>query len=299
MMYTQNLERAKAHLAFLRRMASASESPLMRASFRSRLQEAEGRVKQAEVQASALAEVSLRFDGRPVVGTFGVEAGFGGEGLKMFQDLLSTVSADMQPGGVGERGPLPTQPRLLLSGVETGSFGFQLTEAHDQVPLLPTPSLLKRAAEQGCRLLMAAAESDDSFLTLLSAHHPRVLSRLSALLEMLHTNRATLRVEAGSATARLNTEEIQAASERVAATIIQEREQEIEGRITGLLPGKRLFELQPVTGDALSGRLAPGIGLEEIAALYGTAVLARVRQIHVARLGSARSSWVLMSATAR
>ena len=289
MMYARAVERSQSHLDTLRAMIEGTRSPITRRNLESRLEEAEAEVRLAEQQSATLAEAELLFDGGPVRAQLGIEARFGGQSVQVFQDLVAAVTGDL-----GLRGALPQAPRLLITGVETGSFGFQLSEVPDQL-LLTGPSPLKLALDETTRLLHAAAESDETFTERLTGRSGRVLTQLKLFLRVLTEAQATLKVETGQVSLRLDdVERIKAARDRAESTTIQETPERRAGRLIGLMQLRAQFELRDeAEGVVVSGRVAPELSLDAVTALYNQRVFATLGRVTTANNTRSRVTWVL------
>lgn len=289
MMYARAVERSQSHLDTLRAMIEGTRSPITRRNLESRLEEAEAEVRLAEQHAATLAEAELLFDGGPVRAQLGIEARFGGQSVQVFQDLVAAVTGDL-----GLRGALPQAPRLLITGVETGSFGFQLSEVPDQL-LLTGPSPLKLALDETTRLLHAAAESDETFTERLTGRSGRVLTQLKLFLRVLTEAQATLKVETGQVSLRLDdVERIKAARDRAESTTILETPERRAGRLIGLMQLRAQFELRDeAEGVVVSGRVAPELSLDAVTVLYNQRVFATLGRVTTANNTRSRVTWVL------
>lgn len=297
MRYTRAAEFARSHLAAMREMIATTHSPLTRFNLESRLEGAEEEVRAAERRAAALAEATVLFDGAPVKARVGIDAGFGGASIRGFQELVVAVTAELGPG-VGKRGPLPDVPRLLITDVDVGSFGFQLAEVCEQEPLAGA-SPLKEALDDATRLLAAAGESDEAFEEALAARPARVLGKLKDFLKVVADADATLKVNTGRARLRLDSPEaVRAARDRAEATVVTEAEDTLTGVLAGLLPQRAQFELRPVEGELLTGRIDPSLDPATLVPRFNQPVVARLRKVTASRGGRSRTGWVLLSAAA-
>ena len=289
MIYARAVDRSQSHLDTLRAMIEGTRSPITRRNLESRLEEAEAEVRLAEQQAATLAEAELLFDGAPVRAQLGIEARFGGQSVQVFQELVAAMTSDLGP-----RGALAQAPRLLITGVETGSFGFQLSEVPDQL-VLTGPSPLKLALDETTRLLHAAADSDETFTERLTGRSGRVLTQLKAFFRVLTEAQATLKVETGQVSLRLDdVDRIKAARDRAEATTIQETQERRVGRLIGLMQQRSQFELrEEPEGVVLSGRVASELSLELLTALYNQRVVTTLGRVTTANNTRSRVTWVL------
>src|SRR3546814_19009451 len=90
------------------------------------------RLREIEAAPSTSAGVGLFFGGRPVVGSYGIQAEFGAKAVAEFQTLVSNTFAAAE-GTLGARGPVPQRARtqLMLPDLARGSFGFLLSKSDD------------------------------------------------------------------------------------------------------------------------------------------------------------------------
>jgi hypothetical protein len=291
---------ARANLDAVRQMLARSESAIERVNLADRIEEWEEELAGAERNARTLAEAAVLFDGAPVKASVGIDAAFGGQSVRGFQEMVTTVAADMSPGGVGERGRLAAGvPRLLITDVDMGSFGFQLAEVPDQEPPAG-PSPLKDALDAATRLLKAAGDSDDAFAQELAERPPRVLKKLKDFLEVVDDAGATLRVDTGRVAVRLDTvEHVRAARERAGSTQVEEVSEAKTGVLQGLMQERARFELRLDDRTVLSGRIDPSIDPATLAGLYNQPVDASLRRLTLSHGGRRRVDWVLLGAVVR
>jgi hypothetical protein len=298
--YTRAAAYARANLDAVGRMLAQSESAIERVNLAERLEEWKEELALAERHAMTLAEATVLFDGAPVKASIGIDAAFGGQSVRGFQELVTTVAADMSPGGVRERGRLAAGvPRLLITDVDVGSFGFQLAEVPDQEPPAG-PSPLKDALDAATRLLKAAGDSDDALAQELAERPPRVLKKLKDFLDGVDDAGATLKVETGRVAVRLDTvERVRAARERAGSTQVEEASESRSGVLQGLMQERARFELRLDDGTVLSGRIDPGIDPATLAGLYNQPVEASLRRLTLSHGGRRRVDWALLGAVAR
>src|SRR3546814_8823797 len=89
-------------------------------------------LREIEATPSTGAGVGCFFGGRPVVGSYGIQAEFGAKAVAEFQTLVSNTFAAAE-GTLGARGPVPQRDRtqLMLTDIARGSFGFILEQSED------------------------------------------------------------------------------------------------------------------------------------------------------------------------
>lgn len=292
MKYSQEAAYAEMQLGVLHSMLAGKCSPIERKNLQSRLSRLEEEVRLAQQRARNLAELDLLFEGNPVYHKQGIEAAFAGESLSAFQEYIATLTAACQ-GEIGNRGPLPRVPRLMVTDVETGSFGFQLSELPEQEPLSPTP--LKEAIEEGLAILRGSASSDEAFTEVIAQQNQRVSAALRKFLGVLESREATLRIK--SPRSHVEITDARGARERVENTQILESEETHPGLLCGWRIHHRDFELQLNHGEVLSGRIEGDAVLEQGARLLMQRVQATLQKVSVERGGQTRVGWSLRALT--
>jgi hypothetical protein len=191
-----------------------------------------------------LASAALFFGGQPVIGSRGIESGFGGEALAKFQDLISKVLAH-ESGGLGQRGIVPNKAAstLHVTNIVRGSFGFLLEEVEAQEPLVATS--LKVAVDEASRLLDAFGEPDEEqFRTVVAEIDQRVLGTAQDFFSLMKQSGATLRLVAGDQDRSFGPEAVARAAERATSTTVEEKDEEVSGQLTGVLPDAHQFEFR-------------------------------------------------------
>jgi len=278
-------------------MIADTESPLMRYSLEERLEEWAKEVATAERRVETLAEGSLLFDGEPVRAKIGIDASFGGQGVRAFEDLVAVVDADLAPGGVGDRGKLSAAPRLFITGIEGGSFGFQLTEIADQESFT-SPSRLKLALDATTRLIEAAAVSDEVFSEALAERPLRVFNKLKNFLKVVNENRATVKIDTGKARAMLDSiDRVRMALERVDSTTLEETPDLLVGTLTGMMPERKNFEFRTEAGETISGRISQDLNPADLVKYFNKEVFATLSRVVIKHVARERISWVLEHVT--
>ena len=82
----------------------------------------------------------LTFRGKPVFGSHGIAADFGGKAADAFSDAFAAVAAGLKEG-LRYMGPIPNRDKnqLLITGTAIGSFGFEF-----ELPEVDTSCFPKR-----------------------------------------------------------------------------------------------------------------------------------------------------------
>jgi len=291
------LRAQKADLGRL--IASSDPDDVSRIGFESRLADVEEEILAHGAARGRIAEVTILFRGAPVIGTRAIEAVFAGRAVEGFQKLVSKVAASKRGRKLGERGPIPgtADSRLFLTDTAPGSFGLVLREMAEQRPLLGE-SPLASAVDATTDLLAKAAANDDDFADAAVETDPGVLDQLDEFLSIVGDRGATLRVITSERSAVLDdAETLSAARERTHHRRIEERDAPEHGVLGGVLPFKRLFELNMNDGSVISGVIDPHVDAAAALALAGQRVVARLRVVTIARRGRETTRYVLKEVT--
>ncbi len=229
------------------------EDPIGWRHFQTKRNEITEQLGTLEKRLDTTASVALFFGGRPVSGSRGIEADFGGQALQQFQTAVSTRLAGLSET-VGSRGPLRqwAQEPMLLTNLARGSLGFILEEAH-QGDLID--SHVKTAVESIINLIHGRASPDEEdFEAAIEDVDNRVLTSVKVFIKLIDDKGATLRVVEGSRDFSLQREAIETASRRIDELQIDEDTVSISGTFY-LLPDSRRFELHAQDGSILKGQI--------------------------------------------
>lgn len=242
------LEALQADLAAVNSLLTTSreeEDPIGYEQFLSRKTRLETEIAAIRERESHSASVTLFFAGRPVFGSKGMLAEFGGKAVAAFQDLVARRLAALEAGALGERGPIPlkTSADMMITDVVRGSYGFVLEEVGSGTTPL-TDTAVKVIVDEVIELLADIASPDDRhFEEAIDALSERELIALRNFFTLLDTSGALVRAVEDNAELNLDAESIRRGKTRTEAVHIDEREvQDIVGRLY-LLPGHRRFEL--------------------------------------------------------
>jgi hypothetical protein len=198
-------------------------------------------------------KVALLFGGRPVWGSRGIDADFAAHAIDQFQRAVGAQAAGAA-GPVGARGRLAQDatPRLLVTDVGRGSFGFVLEEAADNAQLVETPT--KHALDEIARLARAAAAPDEEgFNAAVDAIEPRAVQALAEFFKQLHESGAQLRLVEGEEDFELDAEAVGRARARTEQISIDTETLEEEGVLVGVVPQRKSFEWRRPNGETLVG----------------------------------------------
>lgn len=106
-------------------LAAISEGNVIeRMSLESRLESAKAALAGLPQQFAPKARLTFR--GKPVFGSHGIAADFGGKAAGAFSDAFAAVAAGLSEG-LRYMGPIPNRDKnqLLITGTAIGSFGFE------------------------------------------------------------------------------------------------------------------------------------------------------------------------------
>lgn len=215
-----------------------------------RISEIEELMAQVEPSVRDRAAVSLYFDGKPVLGSRGIETEFAGKTLERFQDMVSKHFASKELGTLKERGTVPLKDcaTLMLTGVTRGSFGFTLEEILDQGDLFES-SLKQTVSEMIDIIGHSASASEEDFENAVVDLDHRTLLALREFFGLIDANGATVKLTEGNKWVALDANGIRRARQRTEATDIEESVSIVNGRLIGFLPEHKRFEMKANVED--------------------------------------------------
>lgn len=227
-------------------LASIPEGNVIeRMSLESRLESA--RAALAEIPQQIAPKARLTFRGKPVFGSHGITADFGGKAAGAFSDAFAAVTAGLSEG-LRYMGPIPNRDKnqLLITGTAIGSFGFEFELPAPEPSLFPETEKAQEAMDKIEALFrLAAVGSDDEVAEVIEEVHPRAVKKVYEFLELLVQQQAWCGLEFGDRFFRYaDYEQIKASCERLKSDNIQEREESYRGEFQGILPAGRTFEFQ-------------------------------------------------------
>ncbi|MBF0550440.1 MAG: hypothetical protein HQK60_07885 [Deltaproteobacteria bacterium] len=242
------------------------------------------------------ARARLTFQGKPVVGNYGIFAKFGGEAIDKFADAVRAFAAS-RSGPLGTRGAIPNRDdyQLIITGTAPGSFGFDLEEHLIQSTLpMEGPSLVGQAIKQTCALMTATQGSDDDLADVAAESDPRAIVALRDFLKTMADHEAVCALQFQDKVIRFtNTGQVRRSAERLSQDNIHEDEQYLDGAFIGVLPKKRTFEFRlAATGEIITGRVGPDIidaGVINQVLEQQTTI-----QVQTTRVGDGRPRYVLL-----
>lgn len=270
---------------------------LTRRSLSSRLDEIRRQLAAFAPDLREPAKVVLTFRGRPVLGTHGMMADFGAAVTRSFSDAVSAMAASIDRP-LNAMGPIPNreQNRLLITGTAIGSFGFEFEEMGHALQPIDQRSTIDIALERTQQLLESTTETDDVLADRLLEVDPRALEKVKGFLRVLADEEATCAMERdGVRFAFSNVEQVVTSLDRLSSDNIREENILKVGVLTGVIPGRRLFEFtadddaQPIFGTI-------GQQIEEPGLLTGHWGDRFSATIHVTRVGNGRPRYLLIRA---
>lgn len=220
---------------------------LSRVGLESRRDEVLQKLGQLDPVEERRAKVALYFGGEPVVGSIGVQAGFGTKVVSSFQDIVTKVWGTVEGGRIPAMGPIPDREasQLHITNLVHGSFGFLLEELDAQgEPLFE--SALRKAADQATEYIISfAGENEAKFSEAIEELNPRVFQSLRDFFGAVYRNKATFRVVEGEKDEKFDHQAVERAYHRAEASNVDEEHVEVEGRLLGVIPMRRRFEFEP------------------------------------------------------
>jgi len=193
------------------------------------------------------AKVALYFGGEPVIGSMGIQAGFGTKAVSSFQDLVTKVWGTIGGAQIPPMGPIPDREasQMHITSLVHGSFGFLLEELDTRgEPLFR--SALREAADQATEYVVSfAGENEAKFSEVIEELNPRVFLSLREFFGAVYRNKATFRLVEGERDEKFDEAAVSRAWHRAEASSVDEDKIKVEGRLLGVIPVRRRFEFEP------------------------------------------------------
>jgi len=231
-----------------------SEDPVGWLQFSRRKEQLQHTLEEIGRAPVGTAAVGLFFGGRPVLGSRGILADFGGKAVEHFQEIVSTRFASLN-GSVGSRGPIGQRDRtqLMITDVARGSFGFVLEELEQQ-SLIDTP--LKMVVDETVDLIYKVSSPDEgAFEEAAELVDDRVLGSLQSFFKLLDTSGAVLRLVDTDREFSIARDGIERARERVEGLSLSEFDERNRG-VLYVLPDAKKFELHVQPNEIIRGNVA-------------------------------------------
>ena len=234
--------------------------------------------------------VHVNFQGEPVVDMVGMDANFAGKATTAFAESTAITTAGAA-GQLRDRGAIPHQGlgRQLISGVTSGSFGFEIElppPTEEDIRRGQTDNPAEKAVEMIQDLLETSlAGTDEELATLIDQMHPRAVRKVAEFLKILKNNRAQVTIELNGREVTLTDPgEVERAVNRLALQNIREETSTTTGTLISIVPDRRFFEFRASSTDAfIEGRMGQEIhDPYRVAARYANRkVRAKIRQLQV------------------
>lgn len=275
-----------------------AEQVIDRISLEARLESAKARL--ASLGAPEIVEtLLLTFRGRPVSGTRGMAADFGGKAVETFTSAVSTVLASIN-GDIGERGPVSKKDfgQLMITGTAVGSFGFEIEVSEQPPALFDEDDVGVGDVVETIQALFetAARGSDDELTEVVDVIHPRAVKKVSEFLGHLESNGASCGMQfKGKAFRFSSSTELSSACAKLKEQNVHEQDITFDGRFLGILPHSKMFEfLEKDSGEIIKGKIgSKQIDTNLLSEKYlKVPVSATFRSV---RVGEGKAKYTLMS----
>ncbi len=253
-------------------------------------------------EAPPTASAALFFGGGPVVGTRGIESEFAGQAIGKFQDIVSKVLAH-ETSGLGQRGVVPHKAASTLHITNNRARLLWISARRGTARRIGHVTMtLSAAVDEATRLLDAFGELDEEqFRSAAESMDERLLATTRDFFGLMRQSGATFRLVAGDTDRSFGTQAIIRAADRASSTEVEETEEVIAGRLTGVLPESHMFEFRASDSqDVIRGRIHRSLTTERLATFNRTMtnidVRARLRIKRVRRSGAVvRENFMLMA----
>lgn len=189
--------------------------------------------------------LEMFFDGEPV-NQGQIELKFASNMLGDARKLIAAAHhSRTRSGPLSNLGTLTTPQRVMLASTPVGSFGFELVEEPEEPAALPFAERthLAQAMDEVVGLFESVHREED-IGGLLVEQDPRVLAKLRDMLHHIRSAGASVRFVSPTRNVSLSRHDIEQARERLAEGEKSVRKIDYEGRLEGILPVDRVFELR-------------------------------------------------------
>lgn len=263
-MMIQEYRQIQSEIAALEKMlAHLPESRIIdRMSLEARKEALEEELASQEMDARRPFQVNLTFRGRPIVGSRGVFAEFGGTAVREFVDAVAAVGAS-QIEPLGSRGVIPKREeyQMVITGTAKGSFGFVLEGMARDHTLTQDKTPLELAVDKTMAILKASIGTDEELSEAVSEADPRALKALRDFLNTLSNQEAVCALESrGERFSFSDVGQVTRGASRLSEDNIREEDEELRGQFLGALPNRRIFEFQIEESDKIiTGKVGAAI----------------------------------------
>lgn len=287
-MMIQEYRQIQSEIATLEKMLARlpESSVIERMSLEARKKVLEEALTSQEAGAHEPFRFNLTFRGKPIVGSHGVFADFGGTAVREFADAVAAIGAS-QSEPLGSRGVIPKREeyQMLITGTAKGSFGFILEETSRCCTPTQDKSPLELAVDKTMAILKASVGTDDELSEAVSEADPRALKALRDFLNTLSNQEAVCALESRGETFRFSDEgQIAQSASRLSEDNIREEDRELRGRFLGVLPNRRTFEFQAGDLDEIiTGKV--GAAIEDAGSINDHLNQPVTIKVHTKRVG--------------
>lgn len=243
------------------------EDVLDHASLSSRLNEITQQIGQAQIDEHEPARAKLTFNGRPVIGSYGIFADFGMKAVNGFTEAVAAVAASLT-APLAAMGPIPNrnQNQMLITNTALGSFGFELEEYRDGRLQLDEHSVVELALERTQNLLQGSIEQDDELLADAAAElDQRALDKVRAFVKTLSENEAICALQIRDKAFRFSDiGQVRRSLARISQDNIREEEKTLSGSFDGTLPTRRTFEFKlSESNEVIAGKIGSPVSIPD------------------------------------
>lgn len=257
----------------LRKLISQTSSGnvIGRISLESRLRQVEEDLEAYGGFSPRLVNALLTFRGKPVVESRGIYADFGTEAVNAFAEAVTRIGASCR-SPLSSSGPIPksAEYQLLITGTATGSFGFQVEDAAQQLTLEGESTPVELAIDRVKKILEASVGTDEELVDAIAETDRRALDSVQEFLKKMADNAAMCALEfQGDVFRFVNTAQVRRSENRLSNDNIQENDVTLTGQFQGFLPISRRAEfllsetdaefLREAVGTVVSGRVEPAV----------------------------------------
>ena len=252
-----------------------------------------------------MVDARLTFQGQPVIGSRAIHADFGSAAIGAFAEAVTRIGAS-QRSPLASTGPIRDRDdyRVLITGIASGSFGFQIEDASQQPALAGESTPVEHAIERVKEILEASVGTDEDLSEAIAETDRRALDAVQDFLKTVADNSATCALEFKGEEFRFrDAEQIHRSESRLGKDYVLEQDVEFTGQFHGFLPKSRRAEfsidatdvsfLQEFVGTVSTGRVEPIVDDSlDINAILNLDVRIRAR---TRRVGEGRPRYAITS----
>jgi len=177
--------------------------------------------------------------------------------------MLTKVWGGLEGAEIQQTGPVKDKDasQLHITSVVHGSFGFLLEELGEQTESM-FQSPLSQAADQVANYIASfAGENEATFSQVIETLNPRVFQAIREFFGYMHRDKATFRLVEGEHDQQFDRTAVDRAWNRAEASAVEEERVTVQGKLLGVIPIKRRFELESdETGTVIEGRVGEKFG---------------------------------------